>query len=338
MLDLAANAKAGTTGWMGQDLAKDESRWITHLTEQDIAEIESALAVFNASGKTVEEMTRADFPLSAFAGKIDGYINTIRNGLGFIILRGLPVARYSDADAGAIFYGLGLYLGSPVPQNPQGDVLGRVYDQGRKYGELDVRGYETNALLPFHTDGCEMVGLLCLRQSKRGGLSSLSSSVSVFKEIEKTHPEYLQPLFAGYRYIRREAALTDDPVSPPISVFGVKDGVVSCRLVPNQIEAAAKRLGEPIVGLEREAFDELLRLCKDERFRLDMDLQRGDIQLVNNYTVLHSRTEYEDYPEPERKRCMLRLWISFDEAWPLPPEFPRQLGYSKGQLAERHLA
>lgn len=338
MQDAASNARAGTKGWLGPQLAHDESRWLTHFALSDLQEIDSALRTFRASGKEITDMTRADFPLPQLAEKMGQYMEEIRNGRGFVVLRGLPVERYSDEDAGAIFFGLGLYLGRPLVQNPVGDVLGHVYDQGRPYGQIDVRGYETNALLPFHTDGCEIVGLLCLRKARRGGLSSISSSVAVYHEIEKKYPDYLKPLSDGYRYIRREAALTADPVSPPISVYGVMDGVVSCRFVPTQIEAAAECLKQPIVGLERQALDELVKLTRDERFRLDMDLQRGDIQLVNNYTVLHSRTEYEDFPEPERRRHMLRLWLAFDEAWPLPSDFPRQLGYNKGQLAERHLA
>jgi hypothetical protein len=338
MQDAVANARAGRKGWTGPDLARHESTWLTHFTSADLEEIDSALKTFRASGREITEMTRAQFPLPGMQEKLHGYMEEIRNGRGFVVLRGLPVERYSDDDAGAIFFGLGLYLGEPLVQNPMGDVLGHVYDQGRPYGQLDVRGYETNALLPFHTDGCEMVGLLCLRKAKRGGLSSISSSVAVYREIERTRPDLLQPLFDGYRYIRREAALTAEPVSPPISVYGEKDGVVSCRFVPTQIEAAAQALKQPIEGRAREALDLLVALTRDERFRLDMDLQRGDIQLVNNYTVLHSRTEYEDFPEPERKRHMLRLWLAFDEAWPLPANFPRQLGYNKGQLAERHLA
>ncbi len=229
MQQAARNARAGERGWNGEELARDPSQWLSVFTHADLAEIDTALRKFRASGKPVVEMTRVDFPLDSLAGKLAAHLHEIRNGRGFVLLRGLPVERYSDDDAGAIFFGLGLYLGHPLVQNPMGDVLGHVYDQGRPYGQLDVRGYETNALLPFHTDGCEIVGLLCLRKAKRGGLSSISSSVAVFHELQKTHPEYLAPLFEGYRYIRREAALTEDPVSKAISVFGVKEG---CRELP----------------------------------------------------------------------------------------------------------
>src|SRR4029450_13302422 len=146
-------------------------------------------------------------------------LEEIRSGRGFLVLRGLPVARYSDDDVGAIFWGMGRYLGSPLYQNPQGDLLGHVYDHGRTYGNIDVRGYETNAYLPYHTDAGDMVGLLCLRRGIEGGLSSIVSSTTVHNEILAQHPEYLGLLYDGYHYILREATLTAWGVSerpPPL--------------------------------------------------------------------------------------------------------------------------
>jgi hypothetical protein len=331
------DAAAGRHPWHGPDITNDRN-WLVTLTRPELDEIDAALHVFKKSGRSVALMTRAEFPLKACAQSLAVHLHEIRAGRGFVVLRGLPVAKYSDEDVGAIFYGMGLYLGNPVKQNPKGDLLGHVFDQGRKYGQIDVRGYETNAYLPFHTDGCEIVGLLCLRPAKAGGLSSITSAVAVHEEIAKTHPEYLEPLRRGYHYIRREAALTESPVSERrIPVLGEQDGIVSCRIVSNQIEAAAKKMETPLEGLDRKALDCFVELSGSKPLRLDMDLQQGDIQLINNYTTLHSRTGYEDFPEPNRRRHMLRLWLAFHDTWPLPEGFPRQLGYASDKPAEIHL-
>jgi hypothetical protein len=323
--------------WKGSDLAQD-STWIQQFTSDDLAELDAALAGVRAGGLADEALTTADFPLPSFSAKLATILHDIREGRGFVVLRGLPIARYSDADVGTIFYGMGTYLGDTLRQNPRGDLLGHVHDQGRAYGGKDVRGYETNAFLPFHTDGCEIVGLLCLRAAKAGGRSSLSSALTVHAEIAAREPEALGPLYRGYHYIRREAALTDAPISPNrVPVFGEQDGVVSCRIVGNQIRAAAKHFAVPLPAEELRALDLFTELSGAEGIRLDMDLQVGDIQLCNNYTVLHSRTEYEDFPEPERKRHMLRLWLAMREPWPLAPGFPRQLGYGINQPTELHL-
>jgi hypothetical protein len=256
----------------------------------------------------------------------------MRDGRGFLVLRGLPVERHGDDEVGLIFWGLGRYLGTPLHQNPQGDLLGHVYDHGRTYGNIDVRGYETNAYLPYHTDAGDMVGLLCLRRSLEGGLSSIVSSVTVHNEILAQHPEYLGLLYNGYYYIRREAALTERGVSErPIPVFGNQDGVVSCRYIRNQINAGAVKREVPLTTFERAALDFLDEQTRRPDLRLGMDLQAGDIQFINNYTILHSRTGFVDGPEPDQKRHMLRLWLKFPKPWPLSDEFPTHMGYKPSQ-------
>jgi hypothetical protein len=260
--------------------------------------------------------------------RLEQLLAEVQDGRGFVVLRGLPVTRSSDEDVGLIFWGLGRYLGSPLYQNPDGDLLGHVYDRGRTYGNIDVRGYETSAYLPYHTDAGDLVGLLCLRRALVGGLSSITSAVTVHNEILAAHPEYLGLLYNGFYYIRREAALTDKAVSErPIPVFGCQDGVVSCRYIRNQINAAAVKRGVPLTAIERAALDHFDETTRRPDVRLDMDLQPGDIQLVNNYTILHSRTEFVNGPEPHQQRHMLRLWLKFHRPWPLAPDFPAHGGY-----------
>jgi hypothetical protein len=331
---MASTTVTDRSAWRGPDLADDPS-WIYTLSAAESAELDGALRSFQARGLPLAAMTRAHFPLPGFGTTLARHLDEIAHGRGFVVLRGLPMARYSDEEVGWIFYGIGTHLGQPLQQNPKGDLLGHVFDQGRAYGQIDVRGYETNAHLPFHTDGCELVGLLCLRAAKSGGLSSIVSATAVHAEIARTHPECLPPLYRGYHYIRREAALTESPVTPQrIPVFGVKDGVVSCRIVSNQIKAGAKKLGKPLEPLEQQALDLVVELSYSAAFRLDMDLLPGDMQLCNNYTVMHSRTEFEDWPEPDRRRHMLRLWLSLHEPRPLADGFPRQLGYRGKQWIE----
>ena len=237
--------------------------------------------------------------------------------------------RYRDEDVGLIFWAFGRYMGAPLYQNPQGELLGHVFDHGRTYGNIDVRGYETNAYLPYHTDAGDVVGLLCLRRSLEGGLSSIVSSTTVHNEILSQHPEYLGLLYNGYYYIRREAALTERGVSDrPIPVFGYQDGLVSCRYIRNQINAGAVKREVPLTTFERAALDFMDEQTRRPDLRLDMDLQAGDIQFINNYTILHSRTGFVDGPEPDQKRHMLRLWLKFPKVWPLSPEFPTHMGYT----------
>ena len=317
----------GPKAWRGQDLVHASS-WILTLGEGEITDIDRALAVARATARPLAEVGREQFPLTVMRPRLEQILAEVYDGRGFVVVRGLPVRRYSDDDVGLIFWGLGRYLGSPLHQNPRGDLLGHVYDHGRTYGNIDVRGYETSAHLPYHTDAGDLVGLLCLRRALEGGLSSITSSVSVHNEILAAHPEYLGLLYNGFYYIRREAALTDRAVTErPIPVFGCRDGVVSCRYIRNQINAGAVKRGVPLTGLEEAALDHLDETTRRADLRLDMDLQPGDMQFINNYTTLHSRTEFVNGPGPDQNRHMLRLWLKFPRPWPLAPNFPEHQGY-----------
>jgi hypothetical protein len=321
----------GPKAWRGADL-RDDPSWIVTLTDAEVADLDRALSVARAGGRPLAEVDRTHFPLTVMQPRLEAARAELYDGRGFLVLRGLPVARYSDDDVGLIFWGMGRYLGRPLYQNPQGDLLGHVYDHGRTYGNIDVRGYETNAYLPYHTDAGDMVGLLCLRRSLEGGLSSIVSSVTAHNEILRAHPEYLGLLYNGFYYIRREAALTERGVSErPIPVFGYRDGVVSCRYIRNQINAGAVKRDVPLTTLEKAALDFLDEQTRRPDLRLDMDLQAGDVQFINNYTILHSRTGFVDGELPHQKRHMLRLWLKFPTPWPLSAEFPTHMGYRPAQ-------
>ena len=321
----------GPKAWRGEALANDPS-WILTLGDAEIADIDRALAAARATGRALPDIDREHFPLTVMRPRLEQILAELHDGRGFVVVRGLPVQRYSDDDVGLIFWGLGRYLGAPLYQNPKGELLGHVYDYGRTYGNIDVRGYETNAYLPYHTDAGDVVGLLCLRRSLKGGLSSIVSSVTVHNEILAQHPEYLGLLYNGFYYIRREAALTERGVSDrPIPVFGARDGVVSCRYIRNQINAGAVKREVELTTFEKAALDFFDEQTRRADVRLDMDLQPGDIQFINNYTILHSRTQFLDGPEPHQKRHMLRLWLKFPKPWPLSAEFPAHMGYKPAQ-------
>ena len=167
MSDICMTPITTAKAWRGEALEREAS-WIVTLTEAEIADIDRALATAKASGLPLEGIQREHFPLTVMRSRLEQAVAEMYDGRGFVVLRGLPVRRYTDDDVGLIFWGFGRYMGAPLYQNPQGELLGHVYDHGRTYGNIDVRGYETNAYLPYHTDAGDMVGLLCLRRSPRG--------------------------------------------------------------------------------------------------------------------------------------------------------------------------
>jgi hypothetical protein len=294
------------SAWMGQDFRNDNS-WMATLTKSQIAELSDAAGKCIARGLGVTQVKRQDFKLKSMAPVIEGWAEEINTGRGFVLVRGLPAAKLGDAQVRTIFWGIGLHMGTPVSQNSYGEMLGEVYDEGVKMGTGRVRGYRTSQRLMFHTDRCDIVGLLCQRTAKSGGLSSIVSSTRIYNEIAANHPEYLAPLEHGYIHINMEEGGAFTAYRMP--VYSVKGNTVSCRILRNTIENARMMGQAKYTELEIAALEYMDTLTNDENMRFDMQLELGDMQFINNYTTLHARTAFEDYPEPERKRHMVRLWL-----------------------------
>ena len=309
------------SAWRGAAIA-DDPAWISTLTPAEVEDLAAALRGVQARGIPTTAITRADFPLPALAPRLAQWLEEVRGGRGFFVVRGLPAGRFDEAEREAIFWGLGTHLGTAVSQNSHGEMLGHVFDQGRTYGSANTRGYQTKARLDFHTDRCDLVGLLCQRRAKEGGLSSVVSTMAVHDEILRLRPDLLPILYRGFHYSEREAADRADGVTArPIPVFSRHGGVLSCRFIRNPIETGAQRRGVPLTGAEREALEMMSELSAREDMRLDMMLEPGDMQFCNNYVITHARTEFEDWPEPEKRRLMVRLWLTFDVRRPLAADF-----------------
>jgi hypothetical protein len=318
--------------WTNADLARSDA-WRFQLTAAERGEIATALRHAKAAGTPMLQWQQADFPLETLREKLAAIAAEVRDGLGISLMQGLDVANYSDEEVCMIYWGIGLYLGEPLGQNPKGDLLGHVFDQGREYGRIDVRGYETSAYLPYHTDSADLVGLMCLRQGISGGRSSYVSSVSIHNAILAEHPEYLGLLYNGFYYIRREEALGSKGVSEaPLPIFGQKNGVLRCRYIRNQINAGAVKREVPLTPMELEVLDFFDAQTQREDLRIDFMMQPGDMSFCNNLTMLHSRTGFVDGPERHQRRHMLRLWLRFGQPWPISERFGEQRNF---ELHER---
>ena len=306
--------------WRGSEMAGDTS-WLHHLSPEAIACIDQALAGLRAKGLAFPHFSRDDFPLPALADDLAAYADALENGRGFLVLRGLPVARYSEAEIQALYYGIGLNLGTPVRQNPRGDLLGSVMNVG-DVNDKKTRVYETNLYLPYHSDPSDVVGLLCLRQAKAGGLSSLVSVAAIYNEILAHHPEFLG---LYYRPMYFAHLCEDQPSLSPI--FSYHQGKLSCRYLRQYLELGHEIRQQPLSRVEFEALDLFDAIMHAPKMRLDMMLQPGDLQFANNYAVLHSRTAFQDHDDPAAHRKMLRLWVKMPNARTLAPEFPGRNGF-----------
>jgi len=291
--------------WKGSELG-ERGDWRDELTKADIDEIERALIVAKQTGRRLGDLTQDDFPLPILSKKIDRWRKEIRSGRGFQVVRGVPVTRWPEGDSEVFFWCLGQHLGIPGAQNPQADLLGHVRDTGESPDE--VRHYRTNVNINFHCDAADVVGLLCLRKAKLGGKSRIVSSVSVYNELLRRRPDLVDRLYRPFMMdTKGEGGIQFLPIAP----CQFDDGRLRTFYHTDYFRSAVGYAGEPLLTADdREVLDLYNEIADSPELYLDMDLEPGDAQLVSNHTVLHARTVYEDHPEPERKRHLLRLWIS----------------------------
>ncbi|WP_186332394.1 TauD/TfdA family dioxygenase [Bordetella genomosp. 13] len=311
------------TAWTAEQLNNDQS-WIYRFGPEAIAELNAALD--KVRHIPITDIRKEDFPLDKVAVDLKKVAEQVEEGIGMAVLRGLPVFDYSKDDASRIYWGIGLHLGRPVTQNSRAHLLGHVKDEGVKYGHK-TRGYNTSAKLNFHTDNTDVVGLLCLRVSKTGGFSRITSTTSIHNEILKRRPDLLRPLYEGFYYDLKGEHLPGRPplTDHPIPVFSWFDGKLSCRYLRNAFEPAFEKRGTPATKEQVEAMDLFDELAGSKALCFEMAMEPGDMQLLNNHVIVHSRTAFEDYEEEDRKRHLLRLWLRTDYR-PLAPEFAERFG------------
>lgn len=309
--------------WYGRDL-QNSNTWMEQLGPSEVDELLDAVADVERRGISLLEMRREDFVLPTLAQRIQHLAAELDRGRGFWLLRGLPVEQMTHHDAAVAYWGIGLHMGVPVSQNSRGHLLGHVTDEGVDIRDPGSRGYQTRVRLPYHTDSSDTVGLLCLQPSKSGGLSSLVSSTTVFNETLARRPDLANLWFQNWYYDRRNEERPGEApfFATPLAVW--HEGLLSIRYVRSFLDTALRHDAVPRRTDDEAAFLDLVdAITVEDGIALQMDFRPGDIQFVCNYSMLHSRTSYEDWPEPERKRHLLRLWISLDEGRPLPERFGR---------------
>jgi hypothetical protein len=304
------------------------SDWLMPLAPAEIAEVEAAAKALVARQADIAAITARDFPLPTLAPKLKARVDDeVLNGRGFILLRGLPVERWTMLEAATAYFGLGAHLGSARSQNGKGHVLGHVQDLGLASNDPNVRIYQTHERQTFHTDSCDIVGLLCLKTARSGGLSALVSSTTIFNEMRRQRPDLLELLFEPVATDRRGEVPEGQKPYFQIPTFSWHKGFLTAIYQRQYIDSAQRFPDAPRLSPAHvEALEMFDALTNDPRLHMFMEFKPGDVQLVHNHTILHDRTSFVDWPEPERRRHLLRLWLAAAHARPLPEVFAQRYG------------
>ena len=318
--------------WTGSDLAASDD-WQYELTAGEIAELDDAVAGVEARSLQIKDITPADFPLPKLNAKLARLKEQLMEGRGLAVLRGVPVDRYTIDQTAKAYWGIGLRVGEPVSQNHNGHLLGHVYDLvgPSREGNPAYRAYHTSADLGYHSDSCDVVALLCLRKAKSGGLSKVVSTVAVYNEILRRRPDLAAELVKPWYIDRREEIPPGKKPWFQMPVFCFAEGYFSTNW-HNYYVRTAQRFEElpRFTDAQVEALDMLDVVA--EELRYDMAFEPGDIQFLHNHVTAHGRTIYQDWPEPDRKRHLLRLWLATPGGRPLVKNIlERYVGLKPGQ-------
>ncbi|HXP06322.1 MAG TPA: TauD/TfdA family dioxygenase [Stellaceae bacterium] len=310
-------------------MKKREAEWTYRLSPAELDEIDAAVAAVRARGLDLSDIGHEDFPLPTLGPVLDRLRREVLDGRGFVMMRGMRVEDRPVAESATAYWGVGTYFGRARSQNAKGHLLGHVYDLGQGLSATNphLRSYATAEGQKFHIDRCDVVALLCLRRAKSGGLSTIVSSMAVHNAMAARRPDLLERLYQPFPTDRRgEVPEGKDPFYEA-PVFNPHAGYLSVLYSRLHI-GSAQRFPEArrLTPDDIEALDMLGELAADPELRLDIDFQPGDIQFLHNHTILHARSAYEDWPEVERKRHLLRLWLCPPDAKPLPPVFAEVYG------------
>jgi len=320
--DIYRQIVGSPSAWKPHDIGSKE-QFQRPLTAEHLTAIDQLLA--KTRHLQPQEITRQDFDHPLLNAFMSDAFDEIQHGRGFVVATGVTRERYSEEDFERIYWGLGTHLGNGVVQSPRGDRLGRVQYQppSPNYAQ---RAYTSQGELVAHADTHEIIGLMCVRRSRTGGASGLVSSLAAHNELLEKRPDLLEPLYEGYQFATREAIRRGQELTPyTVPVFSYVDGELSCYYNRAYIDHAEQFTG-PIPPKLREAMNYLNEFFARDENVLTFMLEPGDMAFWHNFTVLHSRTHFEDDDDPAYKRLLLRLWLTVPEGGrPMVPVYYRDL-------------
>ncbi|MCH9673021.1 MAG: TauD/TfdA family dioxygenase [Gammaproteobacteria bacterium] len=324
----------GPTAWIGSDIRAD-SRWRFSLDDAALVEIDTAIAAVRERELPWERVGSEDFVVPRLSGLLERVGRELEDGCGMARLEGLPVDRYPEVDLRRLLFGLGSHLGTPLFQTARGELMGVIADEGGDVGKHrgQVRDPETGkmflssrsraqstAQLRWHTDRCDVVGLLCINTARAGGVSRLASAVTVSNVMLARRPDLAALLYADIPRSRLGEERGGEHCHYLLPVFAECDGKFTSHYSRTFVEAAQKDARAPrMTDTQWEALDLLASIADEVGF--EMELRPGDLQFLNNHVIYHGRTPFEDFEQPERKRRLLRIWLSAHGSRALPDGF-----------------
>lgn len=316
--------------WSVQEVSDDTS-WIYKFNDEQSQEIHKAVKAAWVDGKKLIDYVKEDFNFNDSLKIFADAFKEVRDGRGMALIKNLPRVGVSAEEFELLTWAIGLYFGVARPQDKNTSYINKVKDAGGVYRSPTGRGYSTSAELDFHVDGSDVVLLSCYNQAPMGGMSMCTSSIKAFEIIETERPDLAAALHSEYPFSKNGEQPEGQEGWFLAPLAAVQDGRLFFAWNRNRLENALKIEGvAPITLLQREAVDYLDEVVRRKDIMFCMHLEPGDLQLLSNQTMLHSRTSFEDHLDEDKKRTLYRLWLATPDSRKLPDAWIHHYGTTEG--------
>jgi alpha-ketoglutarate-dependent taurine dioxygenase len=310
--EAAARDFTGGLAWAGAELPPTAG--LLPIGAAALRELEAAAALLAGNPLPVLALDPRDFALEACRALMREAGRMLAEAPGFVILDRLPVERLESDIAVKLYWLLARLLARPVAQKWDGTMVYDVRDMGKPPGN-GVRPDITNAEQNFHVDNSynicppDYVALFCLRTAMAGGISGLVSFQAAHNEMRRRHPDLLPRLYRPFLFDRQREHAPGDAMVLRRPILEWQEGRLLGRISRFQIVNGHAMAGEPLDAEGQEALDAFNAIMDEARLRFDFTFQPGQVQIVSNRALGHKRTGFQDWPEPERRRHLVRLWL-----------------------------
>ena len=292
----------------------DTPAWYYALSEDCLSSCKRTVRDAQRDFRSVTEISRPDRLSNGCGESLQSVLHALNSGRGFAVVERVPIEQISVQEALSMYWLIGQFLGIPIEQNIEGTLLYDVRDTGQNVAQ-GARFSVTNAESSFHNDNSfgetlpELVGLLCLHTAKSGGQSQLISGYALHNELLENHPDVLETLYQLFCFDRRGQFKAGDSPTSQFPIFRWNRGGLTVRYLHYYIQVGHKRAGKALTPDQKKALEVVEGLLHCTEFRVEFNLQPGQMLFTNNRWILHNRTAFEDYTDPERRRHYVRLWL-----------------------------
>ncbi len=292
----------------------DTAAWHYPLSEDCLDSLKRFIGDTRHNPRPITEISRQSASSNGCGECLQPVLDTLNAGRGFAVVERVPVEQYSVEGVLSMYWLIGQFLGTPMEQNIQGTLLYDVRDTGKNVAQ-GARFSVTNAESSFHNDNSfgeplpDLVGLLCLHPAKSGGQSQLISGYALHNELLENHPDVLETLYQLFYFDRRGQFKARQSPTSQFPIFRWSVGELTVRYLYYYIQVGHEQAGKSLTVDQRRALEVVEGLLRRADFRVEFNLQPGQMLFTNNRWVLHNRTAFEDYPDPERRRHYVRLWL-----------------------------